>query len=391
MGKNNVTVGVKMQKKEIYLDNSATTKICEKSLAAFVDVAQNLYANPESLHKKGFESEKVINNAKKNIALKINCDASEIYFTSGATESNNLAIFGIIKAHERKGKKIITTAIEHSTVSECFKTLKNLGYDVVELLPDEFGNYTPSQIAQEVDENTVLVSTMMVNNEIGSILPVHDIAYAIKNKNKSCFFHVDAVQAFMRLPIKLKNSNIDLMSFSGHKIGAPKGVGALYIKKGVRITPLLYGGGQQNAIRVGTQSPELVASFEAAVLDKADKMSQNIRYYENLRQHFYDCAEKRDYIKLNKKDNTVPYIINITVSGLKSEVLIHYLERHNIYVSGGSACSKGARSHVLTAMGLSVKDIDCALRISFCTENTKEDINELFDKLDLAKKELISI
>ncbi len=380
-----------MQKKDIYLDNSATTKVSQKAISAMVDAMQDVYGNPESLHKLGFNAEKLILSAKKTIALNLNCNEGEIYFTSGGTESNNIAILGAVKAHNRRGKKIITTEIEHSSVKECFEHLSSQGYEVVYIKPNENGEYHPMQFFEAVSDDTILVSAMTVNNEVGTIIPVNEIAKAVKKKNKNCLFHTDAVQAFMRVPIKLKNSEIDLMSVSGHKIGAPKGVGAFYMKKGVRISPLFYGGGQQNKIRVGTQSPELATALGAAVEEKSALINENYEHYEVLRKYFYTLASERQYIKFTKKENTVPYIINISAEGMKSEVLIHFLENYEIFVSGGSACSKGARSPVLQAMGLPIKHIDCALRISFSPETTIEDISQFFTKLDIADKELLKI
>lgn len=369
------------QIREVYLDNSATTKVCEPAVRAAVQVMQTDYGNAASLHRKGFEAEQHITAAKKSIAAVLGCTEQELYFTSGATESNNMSLIGAADANKRRGKKIITTAIEHASVLETAAYLERQGYEVVRLQPNADGQYTPMDFYNAVDEQTVLVSAMFVNNEIGCSLPVTDIAKAVKRKNPNALFHTDAVQGFLKLPLKLKNSGIDLLSASGHKIYAPKGIGLLYIRKGVHLTPLLYGGGQQNGVRVGTDNVPLIAALGAAVQMGALNMEKNLAHYRSLKAHLLNLLQDMPEITVNSTEDCVPYIVNLSVAKIRSEVMLHFLEQFGISVSSGSACSKGAKSHVLSAFGLDDRRIDTALRISFSTETTTADLDYFTEKL----------
>lgn len=371
-----------MENKEIYLDNSATTKVCEKAIDAILNAMQYDYGNATSLHRKGFEAEKLIINAKKEISKALMCSENEIYFTSGATESNNMAIIGAVLANKRRGKKIITTAIEHSSVLEPTKFLETMGYEVVRIKPNENGEFLPMDFFNEVDDNTVLVSTMFVNNELGTILPVCEIAKAVKAKNKQTIFHTDAVQGFLKLPLKVKNTDIDLLSFSGHKIYAPKGIGVLYAKKGIKLQPLLYGGGQQNGVRVGTDSVPLISGLGQAISEILPQREKLLSNYKELKNYLLSKLESNENIVINSKENDAPYIVNISVKKIRSEIMLHYLEQFNIYVSSGSACSKGANSHVLLAFGYDKDRVDTALRISFSKDTTKEDLDFFVQKLN---------
>lgn len=367
--------------KEIYLDNSATTKVCPAAVEAVVQAMQTDYGNAASLHRKGFEAEQLLVHAKKTLAFALSCGENEIYFTSGATESNNLALIGAAQAAKRRGKKIITTAIEHPSVLETMTYLETQGFEVVRLLPDADGKYSPDAFYQAIDEQTILVSSMFVNNETGLVLPVLEIARAVKRKNPQTLFHTDAVQGFLKLPLKLKNSHIDLLSASGHKIYAPKGVGLLYVKKGVRIQPLFYGGGQQNGIRVGTDSVALIAGLAAAVQENQNRLKEHELHYRSLKAHLLSLAEEIPEIAINSPSDAAPFVVNLSVEKIRSEIMLHYLEQSGIFVSSGSACSKGAHSHVLEAFGLNRSRIDTALRISFSPETTMEDLDFLVFKL----------
>lgn len=371
-----------MIEREVYLDNSATTKVCQNSIDAVLDAMKNNYGNSSSLHRKGFEAEKLILEAKKEISKALMCNENELYFTSGATESNNMSIIGCVLGNKHRGKKIITTAIEHSSVLEPIKFLSSMGYEVLILKPDENGNYKPMDFFNAVDENTVLVSAMFVNNELGTVLPICEIAKAVKAKNKQTIFHTDAVQGFLKMPLKLKNSDIDLLSISGHKIYAPKGIGCLFVKKGIKLKPLLYGGGQQNNVRVGTDNVPLIVGLGQSVsyiLPQRDKLLAN---YEELKKYLISMLENNDNVYINSKENDAPYIVNISIKKIRSEIMLHYLEQFNIYVSSGSACSKGANSHVLQAFGYTKDRIDTALRISFSMDTTKKDLEYFVEKLN---------
>ncbi|MGI5959593.1 MAG: cysteine desulfurase family protein [Massiliimalia sp.] len=362
--------------REIYLDNSATTRVCPESAQAVMEIMTQNYGNAASLHRKGYEAEQVLIHAKKTFASVLGCQESEIYFTSGATESNNMCLIGAAKARRRQGNKIVITGLEHPSVLEPAAYLEREGWEVVRVMPNEQGSFTPEQFAEVVDENTVLVSTMFVNNETGLILPVQEIAKAVKRKNPKVLFHTDAVQGFMKLPLKLRNSQIDLLSASGHKVYAPKGIGLLYIKKGVRLTPLFYGGGQQNGVRVGTDSVPLIGGFAAAVEANAVKIQEHLKHYQSLKEHLLKLAESAEEITVNSTDACAPFVVNLSVDRIRSEVMLHFLEQRGIYVSSGSACSKGEKSHVLRALGLPSERIDTALRLSFSPQTTKEDLDE---------------
>lgn len=362
---------------EIYLDNSATTKVCAAAAEAALRMMQQCYGNPSSLHRKGLEAENELNAAKKRIASMLNCAEQELYFTSGATESNNLALQGAALARKRRGNKIITTAIEHPSVRETMAYLTANGFEIITLPPNENGSYSPADFFEAVDEKTILVSAMMVNNETGLLLPIAEIAKAVKRKNPDVLFHTDAVQGFGKLPLKLKNSGIDLLSASGHKLYAPKGIGLLYLARGVRLTPLLYGGGQQNGVRVGTDNVPLAVAFGAAVADYTAQAAAHFAHYRQLKTYLLDAVASIPEITVNSTDACVPYIVNLSVEKLRSEVLLHHLEADGIYVSSGSACSKGAKSYVLEALGLPASRIDTALRISFSPATTTAELDAL--------------
>lgn len=366
---------------EIYLDNSATTKPCKEAVEAAVLAMEVVYGNPSSLHRKGFEAEKKMNEARADIASALSCDPSEILFTSGATESNNLALFGAAEAKKRRGNKILISAIEHPSVLEAAEELGKRGYEIVQIRPDENGAYTPDCFAKETDANTILVSVMTVNNETGLILPVEAIAKAVKRKNPEVLFHTDAVQAFLKVPIKLKNSAIDLMSISGHKVYAPKGIGALYIKKGVRVIPQIHGGGQQNNLRSGTESVPLIAAFGAAAKVGKRDLMKNREHYAKLKMHLEQAVETVPQIRIHRMMPAAPHIVSMAVYGIRSETMLHYLEQEGIYVSSGSACAKGKHSYVLSALGIDKMTSDETLRISFSPETTEEMLDALVNRI----------
>ncbi len=376
---------------EIYLDNSATTKPIDEAINVVVYVMAQEYGNPSSLHRKGWKAEQVMTNSKSQLANALSCDKNEIIFTSGATEANNLAIIGLCMANVRRGKRIVTTTVEHPSVMEALAILEKQGFTIVKLPPNEDKEYLPIDFFNAVDEDTILVCAMYVNNETGLILPIEDIAKAVKRKNPKTAVFVDAVQGFMKLPIKLKNSSIDLMSVSGHKVYAPKGIGALYIKRGVRILPQIYGGGQQNGIRPGTEPLPLIAGFGEAVEVQSSEMARMSQHYKSLKEYFLEQVKGNPNIKINSKIGWADYIISIAISGIRSEIMLHFLEQFEIYVSSGSACAKGKHSYVLSSLGISKEIADETLRISFGRDTTKQMIDELIIRLNegiatLAKK-----
>lgn len=364
---------------EHYLDNSATTVTSQNAAQKALYMMTVEYGNPSSLHKKGLSSELELNRAKEVIADSLSVEADEIYFTSGSTESNNTVLFGVASAKKRSGNKIVTTAIEHSSIMEACKKLESDGFEVVYLSPDADGVIPLSAFEEAVDSNTILVAVMAVNNEIGSIQNIERIGKIVKRKNADAHFHCDAVQAYGKMVLKPKKWNVDTLCVSSHKVHGPKGVGALYIKKGVRIIPLLYGGEQQKKIRPGTECAPLIAAFGTAV-EEFD-IVKNREHIEKLNSYLKAELNKIDSVIINSSDNALPYVLNISVEGIKSETMLHYLEQDEIYVSSSSACAKGKKSYVLKALGLSEKLIDSSLRISFSKYNTIDDIDAFLASL----------
>lgn len=369
----------------IYLDNAATTKPSQSVVSVAQRVISNDFGNPSSLHRLGVEAENILTNARREIAQGVRCSVNEIYFTSGATESNNIAIMGAVAANSRNGNKIITTTIEHPSVLMVMKKLESMGYAVIYVSPRIDGVIYSKDISDLVDEDTILVSVMHVNNETGLRLPIEQTAKEVKQKNIKTIVHVDGVQGFTKLPLQLTNNcNIDLYSFSGHKIHALKGVGGLYIKNKTKITPLFFGGGQENGIRVGTQNTVGIATLGAAVSEGYHNLLDNLQHYRSLREYLIMKLREIDCVMINSNDFCVDYIVNFSVVGVKSEIMLHFLEEQEIYVSSGSACSsrdKNKKSSVLMALNLSAGVVDSAIRVSFAKDNSKEDIDVLVKQI----------
>lgn len=323
----------------------------------------------------GIEAEKELETARATIAKAIGCQENELFFTSGGTEANNTAIFGAVKALKRRGNKIVTTAIEHSSIMEAMEQLEAEGFQVVYLAPDENGVISADKIKNTVDDKTILVSIMMTNNEVGSINDIAKIRKIATAKKSPALIHTDAVQAFGKLNIKVSKLDVDLMTISSHKVHGPKGVGALYIKKGKRILPLHFGGEQEKKIRPGTEALPLIGAFGVAVSEF--DIDKNYEIVKSLNDYAKAQLSEINEVTINSGDNTLPYVLNISVKGIRSETMLHHLAQNNVYVSSGSACAKGKPSHVLSAMGISRDLADSALRISFSKLNTKEDIDAL--------------
>lgn len=365
---------------EVYLDNSATTRVSDTAAKKALEAMTENYGNPSSLHTKGMDAERYLFDTQKAIASKIGASSDEIIFTSGGTESNNLAVFGAVNAKKRLGNRIVTTAIEHHSVLEACEELAKQGYELVKLKPDDNGVISEKDIFEAVNEKTILVSIMLVNNEVGSIQPVQAAARAIKNAKAPALLHCDAVQAFGKMPVKVSTLGCDLLTVTAHKIHGPKGVGALYIKKGTRILPSLFGGEQQKKLRPGTQAVPLIAAFGEAVRELPDINTQS-SYMDSLKTYLLEKLSEIDGVTLNGAENALPYIVNFSTNKVRSEIMLHYLASKGIYCSSGSACAKGQPSHVLSAMGFNAKHIDTALRISFSKHNTKDDIDILIEAL----------
>lgn len=344
------------------------------------------YGNPSSLHRMGYRAEQMVNRAAEQLAAALFCEPKEILFTSGATEANNLALFGCAEANRRRGNTIITTAIEHPSVLEPAAVLEKQGFRVKYLKPDAGGSYTPQQFAEAVDEDTILVSCMFVNNETGLIQPVEEIAAACKRRNPQVVVHSDAVQGFLRQPLRVKSSQLDLVSVSGHKVQAPKGIGALYVRRGVRLLPRVFGGGQQGGVRSGTEPVPLIAAFGAAAEAQREQVRAGQARYEALKAQL--CAACRDIpgVTVHSTSLCAPHIVSLSVQGIRSEILLHYLEEFEIYVSSGSACAKGKHSHVLEAVGVERRAADETIRVSFGADTTGEMVEQLVSRLAEANR-----
>lgn len=374
----------------IYLDNAATTKVLRESAEGAVSAMTSAFGNPSSLHHLGIEAEKLIEFSKNAIASAIGALPEEVVFTSGATESNNLAIFGLSKIYGRRKKRVVVTAVEHPSVLEAVKKLGEKGYEVAAVFPDENGEISEDALFNAVDGNTCLVTAMYANNETGYILPIERAFSRIKKAYPDCMTHCDCVQGFMKLPIKFKSLCADAVSVSGHKIHAPKGVGALILKKGVRISPLLFGGGQQSGLRSGTEAVPAIYAFGKAVEALAPTLEKRLEKAGTIR----DYAVKKLIeagAEINSKPNASPYIISAAVNGIKSETALHFLEQKEIYVSSGSACSKGKKSGVLEAFKVPEKSLDSTLRISTSFETELCDIDALADGIKEAFERLVKI
>ena len=358
----------------IYLDNSATTKPCRECVEKIHEALTDSFANPSSVHFAGLEAARREEYARGVIADLLGAESSEVYFTSGGTEANCTAVFGGVYGRRFKGKKgVVISAIEHSSVYESAKRLESEGFDVRYLCPDKYGRISADEIYSKIDENTVFVSLMLVNNELGTIEPVQTCADAVRRAGAPALIHCDAVQAFGKIPVNVRKLGVDMLTVSAHKIHGPKGVGALYIKKGVRIKPLLCGGEQEKKIRPGTESVPLIAGFGAAaqVLDAVASYEKVKDLNLYLRQRLCEITSAR----INSPEDALPYILNVSFPGVRSETLLNYLSENSVCVSSGSACAKGKLSHTLKALNIGRELADSAIRISFSDENTREDID----------------
>ena len=375
----------------VYLDNAATTKPCAEAIDAInLALAEN-YGNPSSLHSFGLKAQLAVDNARKIIASALSCESECVCFTSGATESNNMAIRGIVNAYGKRKPKIITTSIEHASIKETVLELENKGFEVVRISPDKNGEINPVDILNAADERTCLISMMLVNNENGLILPVEKTFKAVKRRFPDIITHCDCVQGFMKLPVKCNELNADLISLSAHKIHGAKGVGALYIRKGIRVLPIITGGKQEKGIRSGTESVPLIAGFGAAVEKLSDTVKQRYDRVSELKKFLVEKLEELDggEIAFNTSEKCSPYIINVSFEGIRSEIMLHFLEEKGIYVSSGSACSKGAKSGVLEELGVSPKNADSAIRVSITAETTEQELEFFVQAVSQAQKKII--
>lgn len=370
---------------EAYFDNSATTVVTESVKDIVVKAMTEDYGNPSSMHMIGVNAEKYVKTAKENIAKILKVDVGEIYFTSGGTEGNNMAIIGSANANKRAGNRVITTKIEHSSVANPMKYLEKQGFDVVYLPVDNNGIVDMEVLKKEMTKDIILVSIMNVNNEVGAIEPVSEIGKYIKSVNPSVVYHVDAIQAFGKMEIRPRKENIDILTVSGHKIHAPKGSGFMYIKKNTKVNPIILGGGQQEGMRSGTENVPGIAGIGQAAKDCYDNLEKNVAHMTELKDCLIDELSKFDGVTINSQKGNVgaPHIVSASFENVRSEVLLHALEDKGIYISAGSACSSNrpAVSETLKAMGIDSKLLGSTVRFSFCELNKKEEIDYCIEQL----------
>lgn len=365
---------------EVYLDNAATTRVCPEAADIAYKTMLDNYGNPSSTHTKGREAKAVLDNARKQLAAALDCAPGEVYFTSCGSEGDNWAIINGAESMRRKGLHIISSEVEHDAVRKSMDELKRRGFEVTMLKPESDGSISPEAVAAALRPDTVLVSLMMVNNETGAVTDIAAVAKALKKAKSIALLHTDAVQGFMKVPFSAKRLGADMITVSGHKIHAPKGIGALYIKTGVKIKPYIMGGAQESGLRAGTEAMPQIAAFgkacelaKASMNDATERMAQ-LRQYAAVRI----VAEMPEAVIIG---GGAPHILSVSLPGWRSEVLMNFLEARSVFVSRSSACKKGGRSHVLEAMGLPAEVIDGAVRISLSRYTTKNELDELCSAL----------
>lgn len=361
---------------EHYLDNSATTRVSDAAAQAALNAMTHCYGNPSSTHTAGREAKKLLDTARKQVANALGCTPEELVFTSCGSESDNWAILGGAEYMKRRGRHVISSAVEHDAVRRSLDVLEERGFEVTRLMPDATGAISVGSVIAALREDTVLVSLMLVNNETGAVTDIAAISRAMKKAGSSALLHTDAVQAFMKLPFSARTLGADMISISGHKIHAPKGIGALYIKKGLKLKPFIVGGAQENGRRAGTEAMPQIAAMGAACAEAKAEMGEYIPRMAALKAQIVERLT-RELPELRFVDTPAPHILSISLPGWRSEVLMNYLEAKEVYVSKSSACKKGGRSHVLEAIGLKSDVIDGAIRVGLCRFTTQEDIDAL--------------
>lgn len=361
----------------VYFDNSASTKVADSVIEVMIKTMREDYGNPSAKHMMGVVAERYVKEATRMIVKTLKVEEKEILFTSGGTESNNIALIGGALANQRRGKHIISTAIEHPAVYEPLGKLVELGFEVTILPVDRAGHICLEELKNAIREDTIIVSTMYVNNEVGAVEPVEEIAKIVHEKNPDCLYHVDAIQGYGKYKIQPKKQGIDLMSVSGHKLHGPKGVGFLYIQKDAKVNPILFGGGQQRGMRSGTINVPGIAGMGEAARLAYEHFDEKIEKMIAIKDYLMDQLEKMEGIHLNSFRGTqsAPHILSVSVQGVRAEVLLHALEDREIYVSSGSACSSNhpGISGTLKGIGLEDEFLDSTVRISLCSENTLEE------------------
>ena len=373
-----------------YLDNAATTPVRPEAAQAAVAAMTEGWGNPSSQYALGRQAAEAVKGWRADLAGALGCEPGEVFFTSCGSESDNWAILGALEANRRAGKHILTTAVEHAAVLEPIKALERQGYEVTYLRPDRQGNIDPARAAAALRPDTALVSMMLVNNELGAVLPVRETARAIKKTGCPALLHCDAVQGFLKVPFTPRELGVDLLSVSGHKIHAPKGVGALYIRRGLKLPPLIRGGGQEGGYRSGTEATAQIAAFAAAARLGAASFREDAAHMAELRAYAVDRLAREVPEALVLTQGGAPHILPLSLPGYKSEVVVRFLSDRGVYLSSGSACHRGKPSHVFAALKLPKAQLDGALRVSFSYDTSQEDVDALIEGLKAAKEQLFT-
>lgn len=370
----------------IYLDNSATTKPCKEAVDAMTDALTEHWGNPSALYGFGIDTASMLRSARHKVAAAMGAEPDRVFFTSGGTEADNWAIFSTVKRYGRKNRHIITTAVEHHAILRCMNELEHQGYEITYLQPDELGRISLDSLKAALRKDTCLVSVMMVNNETGAVMPISQMAKLTHKLSPDAIFHTDAVQGFLKVPFSAKTLGADLISVSSHKVHGPKGVGALYISPKLKsFPPLLFGGGQENSFRSGTEATPAIFGFAAACEACKATLTQDIAKEKELLKQLLEKLSKFDGLVINGAHDA-PHILSLAIPGLPTQNSINLLQDAGICVSAGSACAKGHRSHVMTAMGLQSEVIDGSFRVSICRDTTKEELDKLAEVIE---KELL--
>ena len=366
----------------IYLDNSATTKPCREAVEAMTNALTLGWANPSALYSFGIDAAHALRTARHQVAAAMGAEPDRVFFTSGGTEADNWAIFGTVKRLGKRGKHIITTAIEHHAILNCMKELESQGYEVTYLQPDSLGNISLADLKAALRKDTILVSIMMVNNEVGSVMPIAQMAKLTHKLCPDAYFHTDAVQGFLKIPFIAKTLGADLISISSHKVHGPKGAGALYVNPRLRsFPPYLYGGGQENGFRSGTEATPAILGFAAAAAAGAATFREDAAKEKQLLSALVEKLQAIPGLQINGA-HEAPHILSLSVPGVPTQNSLNVLQDAGICVSAGSACAKGHRSHTLTAMGLRPEVMDGSFRISLCRDNTWEELEKLAEVIE---------
>lgn len=372
---------------EIYLDNAATTKPCPAAVAAVMEALTENWGNPSAVHQLGLQAEKAVKKARQQVAAVLGCSPDQLFFTSGGTEGDNFAVFSVAQRYHKRGRHIITTAVEHHAVLRPIQALEAQGFEVTYLKPEADGTISPTALLEALRKDTILVSIMMVNNETGA---VNDIARLAKltHQKSTAVFHTDAVQGFCKIPFRASALGADIISISSHKIQGPKGCGAVYVDKKLHLPPVMYGGGQEKNMRSGTENVPMILGFGAACQAASEGLPEKLRAMEQRKQQCLQLLEEKVPQAVILGSHRAPHVISLAVPGVRSQGLIGCLQEKGVYVSAGSACSRGHRSHVMEAMGFAPELIDGSIRVSTCFDTTPEEIEGFVSALAEAVRAL---